>query len=71
MVKDCASSAEGMGSITGQGTKVQHAAWPKKKNIKQKQETELHARNSRAASAGTGCDSMGLGEEVSHRRPHV
>ena len=72
MVKDCASSAEGMGSIPGQGTKVQHAAWQKKKkNIKQKQETELHARNSRAASAGTGCDSMGLGEEVSHRGPHV
>ena len=56
--------------VREQRSNTQHGK-KKKKNIKQKQETELHARNSRAASAGTGCDSMGLGEEVSHRGPHV
>ena len=56
-----------MGSIPGQGTKVQHAAWSKQK----KQETELHTRNSRTASAGTGYDSVVLGEEVSDRGPHI
>ena len=38
---------------------------------KKKQETELHTRNSRTASAGTGYDSVVLGEEVSDRGPHI
>ena len=31
------SNARDAGSIPGQGTKISHAWWPKKQNIKQKQ----------------------------------
>ena len=37
MVKIMPSSAEGAGSIPGQGTKIAHASGPKKQNIQQKQ----------------------------------
>ena len=39
VVKTSLSNAEGAGSIPGQGSKIPHALWPKKKkqNIKQKQ----------------------------------
>ena len=29
----CASTAGGMGAIAGQGTKILHAVWPKKKSF--------------------------------------
>ena len=29
----CASTAEGMGAIPGQATKILHAVWPKKKKV--------------------------------------
>ena len=38
MVKTSPSNAGGAGSITGQGAKIPHASWPKKQNIKQKQD---------------------------------
>ena len=37
MVKTSLSSAGGVGSIPGLGTKIPHASWPKNQNIKQKQ----------------------------------
>ena len=37
VVKTSPSNAGDMGSIPGQGAKIQHASWPKNQNIKQKQ----------------------------------
>ena len=37
VVKSSPSSAGGVGSVPGQGTKIPHASWPKNQDIKQKQ----------------------------------
>ena len=36
VAKTSPSSAEAVGSITGQGAETSHASWPKKQNAKQK-----------------------------------
>ena len=36
-VKTSPLNAMGAGSISGQGTKIPHAVWPKNQNIRQKQ----------------------------------
>ena len=41
------SSAEGVGSIPGQGTKIPCATWPQKQNIKQKQSYNKFNKDSR------------------------
>ena len=39
MVKTLPSSAEGAGSVPGQGAKILHDAWPKDRNINNRSST--------------------------------
>ena len=44
-VKTSPSSAEGAGSVPGQGAKIPHASWPKKKNKKKQSMKQKHYCN--------------------------